>query len=119
MTASSTAPKTSTSSAAAPAAKALIALNQVPVGGAAAAKDAGGAPIIIARPTTGKVVAFSAICTHQGCTVALAAAASTELDCPCHASKFNALTGAVVQGPAVKPLPAFAVKVSGKSVVAG
>ena len=94
-----------------------MALSKVPVGGAVAAKDAGGAEIIVSQPTAGKVVAFSAICTHQGCAVALAK--PTELDCPCHGSKFNALTGAVLNGPATKPLPAVAVKVSGESVVAG
>jgi Rieske Fe-S protein len=89
----------------------------VPVGGAVAAKDAAGAEIIVAQPTAGKVVAFSSVCTHMGCAVALAA--PTELDCPCHGSKFNALTGAVLNGPATKPLPSIAVKVSGDSVVAG
>ena len=89
----------------------------MPVGGAVAAKDSGGADIIVAQPTAGKVVAFSAICTHQGCAVAIAK--PTELDCPCHGSKFNALTGAVLNGPATAPLPAVPVKVSGASVVAG
>lgn len=82
-----------------------------------AAKDAGGAPIIVAQPTAGKVVAFSAVCTHQGCPVMVAKPA--ELDCPCHGSKFNALTGAVLNGPATKPLPSVAVKLAGDSVVAG
>lgn len=72
---------------------------------------------MVAQPTAGKVVAFSAVCTHQGCAVAVAS--KTELDCPCHGSKFNALTGAVLNGPANKPLPSVAVKLSGDSVVAG
>jgi Rieske Fe-S protein len=94
-----------------------VALAKVPVAGAVAAKGAGGTDIIIAQPTAGKVVAFSAICTHMGCTVALAAA--TTLACPCHGSMFNALTGAVLHGPATRPLPSVAVKVEGASVVAG
>ncbi len=117
MATSSAAPTSAASSSAAPAANAIIALSKVPVGGAVAVKDASGADIIVAQPTAGKVVAFSAVCTHKGCAVAVAAA--TELDCPCHGSKFNALTGAVLTGPATVPLPSVAVKVAGAGVVAG
>lgn len=93
-----------------------MALDKVPVGGAVAAKGADGKPIIVAQPTAGKAVAFSAICTHMGCTVNVAGA---DLDCPCHGSKYNALTGAVLNGPAPKPLPSVAVKVENGNVVAG
>jgi Rieske Fe-S protein len=88
----------------------------VPVGGAVAAKDAAGRPIIVAQPSAGKAVAFSAICTHMGCTVAVKGA---DLDCPCHGSKYNALTGAVIHGPAPRPLPPVAVEVKSGNVVAG
>jgi cytochrome b6-f complex iron-sulfur subunit len=101
---------------AAPLANTLAVLSKVPVGGAVAASDANGKPIIIAQPTKGKVVALSAICTHMGCTVAVNAA---ELDCPCHGSKFNAMTGAVLGGPAPSPLPTIAVEVKNGNVVAG
>jgi len=88
----------------------------VPVGGAVAATDANGKPIIVAQPTAGKAVAFSAICTHQGCPVKVA---GVELHCPCHGSKFNALTGAVLGGPAAQPLPEVTVAVANGKVVAG
>jgi Rieske Fe-S protein len=61
-------------------------------------------------------VAFSAICTHQGCTVQ---AAGKELRCPCHGSVFDAFTGQVQQGPAQAPLNKVNVSVSGQDVVAG
>jgi Rieske Fe-S protein len=93
----------------------LAKLADIPVGQAIAATS-GGKPIIIARPTASTVAAFSAICTHAGCTVAPAAA---ELHCPCHGSKYNALTGAVLQGPAPKALTSIPVKVSGTEVVLG
>jgi len=65
-------------------------------------------PVLLGRPTTGRVVGFSAICTHQGCTVAPGGA---RLNCPCHGSVYNAFTGAVINGPAPQPLPPFAVRV--------
>ncbi len=111
---------TSTSAAAAspPAAaggKALVALSKVPVAGAVAATDANGKPIIVAQPTAGTAVAFSAICTHKGCTVEVAGA---ELDCLCHGSKYNALTGMVIKGPAPKALASVPVTVKDGNVVA-
>jgi cytochrome b6-f complex iron-sulfur subunit len=94
---------------------ALAQLSDIPVGGAIAAKS-GGKAIIISQPTAGQVTAFSAICTHMGCTVA-PSADGKELDCPCHGSKYNATTGAVIGGPAPKPLPPVAVKVVDGAVV--
>jgi cytochrome b6-f complex iron-sulfur subunit len=94
----------------------LVPLAQVPVGGAVAAKDASGAPVVVAQPTSGTAVAFSAICTHMGCQVA---PAGKQLNCPCHGSQYDALTGAVLRGPATKPLPAVAVHVENGQVVAG
>lgn len=86
---------------------ALAKLADIPVGGAVSA-IANGKPILISQPTAGAVKAFSAICSHMGCTVA---PAKGELDCPCHGSRYNLSTGAVLGGPAPKPLTAFPVKV--------
>ena len=92
----------------------LVALDKVPVGGAVAAKDANGKPIVVARPTSTTAAAFSAICTHQGCTVA---PSGKQLLCPCHGSVFTASTGKNVSGPAPSPLPSVAVKVVNGNVV--
>jgi Rieske Fe-S protein len=85
-----------------------VELADVPVGGAVAAKDASGAPIIVAQPTAGTAVAFSAICTHMQCQVA---PAGKRLDCPCHGSQYDATNGAVLRGPATRPLPAVPSRV--------
>jgi Rieske Fe-S protein len=93
----------------------VAALADIPVGGSIDA-TIGGAPVLLSQPTAGTVVAFSAICTHQGCVVA---AAGSQFECPCHGSVFDAATGAVEHGPAPDPLPQVAVTVDGDRVVAG
>ncbi|WP_395242953.1 ubiquinol-cytochrome c reductase iron-sulfur subunit [Agromyces sp. MMS24-K17] len=93
----------------------IAALADVPVGGSISV-TIDGQDALLAQPTAGQVVAFSAICTHQGCVVAPKGA---EFDCPCHGSKFDAATGEVLNGPALKPLPSIAVKVDGDRIVAG
>ena len=90
-------------------------LADIPVGGSVSA-TLDGQPILISQPTAGAVVAFSAICTHQGCIVA---PANNELDCPCHGSRYDATTGEVLEGPAPLPLEKVAVTISGDSVMAG
>jgi Rieske Fe-S protein len=94
----------------------LVALADVPVGQAKAAKAPDGSDVIVARTSETAAAAFSAICTHQGCAVAPKGA---DLICPCHGSVFNALTGEVKQGPANKPLPSVPVKVENGKVVTG
>jgi ubiquinol-cytochrome c reductase iron-sulfur subunit len=61
------------------------------------------------RATSG-YVAFSKVCTHAGCPVALYRRASHQLICPCHQSIFNILDRAKnVSGPAPRPLPQLAL----------
>ncbi|MGI4894868.1 MAG: ubiquinol-cytochrome c reductase iron-sulfur subunit [Janthinobacterium lividum] len=95
---------------------ALTMLSAVPLGSALVVNASDGAPVVVAQPSAGEVIAFSALCTHAGCAVALSGA---ELDCPCHGSRFEVLTGAVLNGPATEALAPFAVRVDGDSVVAG
>jgi cytochrome b6-f complex iron-sulfur subunit len=95
---------------------ALVALADVPVGGAVSATSPDGKPVIIAQPTQGTVVGFSAICTHMGCTVA---PAGKQLDCPCHGSVYDAATGKNLSGPAPRPLAPFPVHLDGDQVLPG
>jgi cytochrome b6-f complex iron-sulfur subunit len=94
--------------------EALAKVSQVPVGGAVSATSGDGKPVIVAQPTAGKLVAFSAICTHQGCTVA---PADKILKCPCHGSTYDLATGKNTGGPAPSPLARISVKVEGGKVV--
>jgi Rieske Fe-S protein len=64
------------------------------------------------------VVAYSAICTHQGCTVTDWITARQALQCPCHQSQYDPRLGArVVAGPAPRALPALPLKLSGNVLV--
>lgn len=100
--------------AASPGGHTLVALADVPVGGAVSATDQDGGPVIVAQPEAGTVVAFSAICTHKGCTVA---PEDGILKCPCHGSTYDQATGDNTGGPAPEPLPEIAVSVKDGSVV--
>ena len=106
---------TSTPGASAAARREVAALADIPVGGSISAMI-GEDPVLLAQPTAGEVVAFSAICTHQKCVVA---AAGERFECPCHGSAFDAATGDVLNGPALEPLSPVAVTVEGDRVVAG
>ena len=56
----------------------------------------------------GGVVAYTAICTHNGCEVTDWLGEDQALSCPCHATKFDPTNGArVIDGPAPRPLPAL------------
>jgi ubiquinol-cytochrome c reductase iron-sulfur subunit len=56
--------------------------------------------------TVGGIVAYSKLCTHAGCPVGLYAQTLQQLQCPCHQSLFDVLTGATpIAGPAARPLP--------------
>jgi Rieske Fe-S protein len=67
------------------------------------------------------VVAYSAICTHNGCEVTDWSPDEEMLSCPCHSARYDPKHEArVVDGPAPRPLPALPLKVeAGKLVVAG
>ena len=58
------------------------------------------------------IIAFSKICTHVGCPVALYEQQTHHILCPCHQSTFDAADGAkVVFGPAKRPLPQLPITV--------
>ncbi|GAA2095614.1 hypothetical protein GCM10009759_24110 [Kitasatospora saccharophila] len=91
---------------------------QVPVGGSATVKDpASGDAVYIVQPAAGQYAGLSSVCTHSGCAVN--PPKDGKLYCPCHGSTFDAATGAVITGPAVKPLPAYGVSKNGDRLELG
>jgi Rieske Fe-S protein len=95
---------------------AIASESEVAPGSALAFKDSGN-PAVLVHLKNGDFVAYSAVCTHQGCTVKYKGG---QLACPCHGSVFDPANGAeVVAGPAPSPLPEISVKVEGGEVVRG
>ncbi|NUR83738.1 MAG: Rieske (2Fe-2S) protein, partial [Nonomuraea sp.] len=66
--------------------------------------------VVITHPKKGVFKCFTAICTHQGCTVA--SISHNKITCPCHGSQYSALTGHVVRGPAKRALAPKRIKIS-------
>ena len=94
----------------------IVKLASLKVGGNHNFVASNGAPSILFRTKKG-VFAFSAICTHQGCTVAYSTSSKT-LKCPCHGAEFDPNNSAkVLNGPAVNPLGKVKVAVSGAWVI--
>ncbi|GAA1338735.1 ubiquinol-cytochrome c reductase iron-sulfur subunit [Arthrobacter roseus] len=59
------------------------------------------------------IVAYSKICTHVGCPVALYEQQTHHLLCPCHQSTFDLTQECkVIFGPAVRPLPQLPITVN-------
>ncbi|MGW0997543.1 Rieske (2Fe-2S) protein [Streptomyces sp. NPDC002520] len=89
----------------------LARTTDIPEGGGTIFKEK---KVVVTQPKKGEFKAFSAICTHQGCTVAKVADGT--IDCPCHGSKFHIADGSVAHGPAPRPLPAKHIEVEKGSI---
>jgi Rieske Fe-S protein len=90
----------------------LALTSDVPVGGGKILADK---KIVITQPRAGSFQAFTAVCTHQGCTVSSVSGGT--VNCPCHGSKFSITSGSVVAGPAPSALAPVSIKVQGTSIV--
>lgn len=95
----------------------VVSAAEVPVGGGVIAADLG---VVVTQPSDGLFRGFSAICTHQGCTVASVEGGT--INCPCHGSRFSIEDGSVVQAAQglspdrQSPLPEVDITVEGGTV---
>ena len=86
----------------------LVAVSALPPGRALRFTDDNGAPAWLLHEDNGDFRAFSAVCTHAGCTVDLSGG---EFVCPCHGGAYSVQNGAVLAGPPPSALPALHVQV--------
>lgn len=83
----------------------------IPEGGGKVFKEQ---KVVVTRPSGSEYKAFSATCTHKGCSVSEVKGGT--IVCPCHNSKFDISDGSVKGGPATKPLPPAKVSVKGGKI---
>ncbi|MEV5557681.1 Rieske (2Fe-2S) protein [Nonomuraea wenchangensis] len=91
--------------------KALADASDIEVGGG---KVFEAQKIVVTQPVEGDFKAFSAVCTHAGCTVATVQ--NKTINCPCHGSKFSIEDGSVTDGPAPEPLKEKKITVDGGKI---
>jgi Rieske Fe-S protein len=90
----------------------LANVREIPVGGG---KIFAAERVVVTQPARGTYRAFSAVCTHVGCI--LNQISDGTINCPCHGSEFKITNGAVVTGPAPRPLPRKQIKIVDGKVV--
>jgi ubiquinol-cytochrome c reductase iron-sulfur subunit len=79
----------------------------------------GGTLVSTMNWTVDNIVAYSKICTHVGCPVALYEQTTHHILCPCHQSTFDAANGAnVIFGPAARALPQLPLMLTSEGFLA-
>jgi ubiquinol-cytochrome c reductase iron-sulfur subunit len=79
----------------------------------------GGTLVSTMNWTIDNIVAYSKICTHVGCPVALYEQTTHHILCPCHQSTFDAANGAnVIFGPAARALPQLPLMLTSEGYIA-
>jgi len=74
---------------------------------------------VLVANLNGKIVALDNKCTHMRCRVSTGSLENGVVECPCHGSKFDLLTGEVKQGPATKPLSKYDVVIEEQRIMVG
>ncbi|MFC4909182.1 Rieske (2Fe-2S) protein [Actinomadura gamaensis] len=83
----------------------------IPVGGGKIFPDA---KVVVTQPSQGEFKAFSAVCTHMGCTVG--SVSGGLIHCPCHGSEYHIADGTVARPPAPSRLAPKKITVSGGEI---
>jgi len=79
--------------------------------------DVAGTKVTVAN-ANGQLYAFDDTCTHLGCSLAEGKLEGTTVTCPCHGSQFDVTSGAVLRGPARRPVRSRSVQVKGDELLA-
>src|SRR5215471_2263678 len=86
------------------------------VEGKMSAFDIDGTRVSVAK-TGGHLRAFDDTCTHRGCSLARGKLDGTTVTCPCHGSQFDVTSGAVLRGPAERPVRSRSVQIEGEDLL--
>jgi 3-phenylpropionate/trans-cinnamate dioxygenase ferredoxin component len=78
--------------------------------------DIDGTKVSVAK-TDGHLHAFDDTCTHSGCSLGAGELDQTTVTCPCHGSQFDVTSGAVIRGPATRPVRSRSVEVKGQDLL--
>jgi len=78
--------------------------------------DVAGTKVNVAN-AGGHLYAFDDTCTHMGCSLAKGHLAGTVVTCACHGSQFDVTSGAVLRGPAERPVRSRALHVQGDDLL--
>ena len=108
----STTPQESTDGGGAAGGTAIATTDKVPANGGLIVTSP--EPLVITQPASGQFKCFTAVCTHQGCTVG--SVKDNTIMCPCHGSTYDASTGDVINGPATKALAEKEITVTGDQI---
>jgi nitrite reductase/ring-hydroxylating ferredoxin subunit len=65
----------------------------------------------------GHLYAFDDTCPHAGCSLAKGKLEGTTVTCACHGSQFDVTSGAVLRGPAVRPVRSRLAQLDGDDVL--
>lgn len=79
--------------------------------------DVAGAKVNVSK-ADGHLYAIDDTCTHTGCSLANGDLQGTTVTCACHGSQFDVTTGAVLRGPAQRPVRSRALEVDGDELLA-
>ena len=77
---------------------------------------------IVLTELDGKVIAFSNVCSHEECTFVFEGEGKLdgeEVECDCHGSIFNVMSGEVLTPPATQPITIYNVEIQGDDVLVG
>jgi len=78
--------------------------------------DVAGMKVAVAN-ADGHLYALEDTCTHRGCSLASGKLDGTTVTCPCHGSQFDVTSGAVIRGPATRPVRSRSVQIAGEDVL--
>ena len=92
--------------------------DEIPPGGSLLFRyPTGDDPCILVRDLSGRLDAYSQVCTHLSCAV-VHRPEDRALACPCHKGSFSAADGQPLAGPPTRRLPRIVIEQRGDEIVA-